>query len=105
MTFGSGGMSDDQTTRFVPNTQNGLFAPIPGSSKSAFAVIDPNIPTQVTFTVVLDFTDDTDSGAGQQINEMALVMNSGDFYSMTTFPTLTKTSAMQVTWLWRLSFI
>ena len=100
MVFGSGGMADGQTTRFVPVVQNKLFAPIGGATKGISAVIDPNIRTQVVFSVMLDFGD-----VNTDISEMALVMNNGDLYSMTTFPTLTKNQNMQITWNWRLSFI
>ena len=39
------------------------------------------------------------------LSEMALVMASGDLYSMVTFQDLTKTSAMQITYNWRLQYV
>jgi len=55
----------------------------------------------VVFTSVLDY----DEANGFQINEMALQMNNGDLYSMSTFADLNKTSSMQITWNWKLSFV
>lgn len=99
MLFGDGG-----TTGGVPKTvsadRNGLF----GStrvSKPVIANIDPNNSTQVIFTSVLSY----DEGNNFTLNEMALQLHTGDLYSMATFPGITKTPQIQVTFNWRLSFI
>ena len=97
--FGNGGMVDGKL-RTVNSERSSLF----GSevvSKSIISSIDPNIPTQATFTSVLTF----DDAVGQTINEMALEMANENLYSMVTFPDLMKTSDIQITWNWRINFI
>jgi len=99
MLFGDGGTSGGVPRR-VDETRTGLF----GSaqvSKPVISNVDPNNSTQVVFTSVVAFSE----GNGVTLNEMSLQMNSGDFYSMATFPGISKTSQMQITWNWRLSFI
>ena len=103
MVFGNGGTSNASglgVPRQVATERNGLF----GSavvSKPVIANIDSSNPTQVVFTSVISFQE----ANGSTLNEMALQMHNGDFYSMATFPGITKTNQMQITWNWRLSFI
>jgi hypothetical protein len=99
MVFGDGG-SVDGVKKFVNADRNGLFGTT-RLSKPVIATIDPNFPTQVIFTSVITFEDIV----GVAISEMALQMNNGDLYSMTTFPDLTKTAEMAITFNWRLSFL
>ena len=99
MLFGDGGTSSG-TTKYVSSSRNGLFG-ITQASKPVIASVDPNIPSQVVFTSVVAFAD----ANGAVLSEMALQLATGDLYSMVTFPNLTKTSSMQITWGWRLSFI
>ena len=99
MIFGTNGTSGG-VEKFVPASRNGLFG-ITRVQKPVIASIDDNNPTQVTFTSVLTFED----GNGYALNEMALVMASGDLYSMVTFPDLSKTSQMQITFNWNISLI
>lgn len=99
MLFGDGGVSGT-SPKTVPTDRNGLFGTT-RVSKPVVANIDPNNASQVVLTSVVSF----DEGNGFSLNEMALQMNSGDLYSMATFPGITKTQQMQVTWNWRLSFI
>lgn len=99
MLFGDGGTTGG-TPKTVPADRNGLF----GStrvSKPVIANIDPNNSTQVIFTSVLSY----DEGNNFTLNEMALQLHTGDLYSMATFPGITKTPQIQVTFNWRLSFI
>ena len=98
MQFGSGG-TDGGVPLFVPTTAQGLFNPI--GTKQVSAIIDPTVQTKVVFSTILSSSD----FAGLILNEMALVMDNGTTYSMTTFPDLNKTSSMQITWNWRISFI
>lgn len=99
MLFGDGGTVGG-TTKVVSSDRNGLFG-VTQASKPVIANTDPNIPTQAIFTSVI-----TNAEAnGAVLNEMALQMATGDFYSMATFPDLTKTSQMQITFSWRLSFV
>lgn len=99
MLFGDGGTAAG-STKFVATSRNGLFG-ITQASKPVIASVDPNIRSQVIFTSVIAFSE----ANGAVLNEMALQMATGDLYSMVTFPDLTKTIQMQITWNWRLSFV
>jgi len=99
MIFGDGGTSGG-TLKFVSTERNGLFG-VTRANKPVMASIDQTAPTQALFTSVITFQE----ANGFTLNEMALQMNSGDLYSMATFPDLSKTAQMQITWNWRLSFV
>lgn len=99
MLFGDGGTAAG-STKYVASSRNGLFG-ITQASKPVIASVDPNIPSQVIFTSVISFSE----ANGAVLSEMALQMATGDLYSMVTFPDLTKTAQMQITWNWRLSFV
>ena len=99
MLFGDGGVVGT-SPKTVQTDRNGLFGTT-RVSKPVVANIDPNNGSQVVLTSVVSF----DDGNGFSLNEMALQMKSGDLYSMATFPGITKTQQMQITWNWRLSFI
>lgn len=99
MVFGNGGTSGG-TKKYVNVNRNGLFG-TEIASKPVISNVDNNMPNQVIFTSVLRF----DEANGNSLNEMALKMSSGDLYSMVTFPDLNKTSEMQITFNWRLSFV
>jgi len=99
MIFGDGG-TDAGVKKFVNSNRNGLFG-ITRVSKPVLANMDDSVPAQVILTSVIRF----DEAVGMTLNEMALQMATGDLYSMTTFPDLNKTSDMQITFNWRLSFI
>jgi hypothetical protein len=99
MRFGNGGTTSNQP-KIVDAERTGLF----GATiveKPVVSSIDPSISSQVIFTSVLKY----DDAIGSVLNEMALIMNNGDFYSMVTFPDLTKTDQMQITWNWRINFL
>ncbi len=98
MLFGDGGTVGD-VPRYVNSDRNGLFGTTQ-ASKPVIASIDPNNATQVVFTSVLTFAD----ANGISLNEMALQLNTGDFYSMATFPDIGKTSLMQITFNWRINY-
>lgn len=99
MLFGDGGTSGG-ATKYVNASRSGLFG-VTRASKPVIATVDPNITTQVIFTSVIPY----DEANGFALNEMALKMANDDLYSMVTFPDLNKTSQMQITWNWRLSFV
>jgi hypothetical protein len=100
MIFGDGGTQNGTTKKYVNSDRNGLFG-VTKLSKPVIANIDSNVPTQLNLTAVIKY----DEAVGVALNEMALQMSNGDLYSMTTFPDLSKTEEMQVTWVWYLSFI
>lgn len=99
MLFGDGGTSGG-VPKTVISSRTGLFGTTV-ASKGIISNIDPNIPSQVVFTAVLKF----DDANGSTINELALQLANGDLYSMATFAGVSKTSDMQITMNWRLSFI
>lgn len=99
MLFGDGGTVGG-TPRYVNTERNGLFGTTQ-ASKPVIASVDINVPSQVVFTSVLTYSD----ANGVDLSEMALQLNTGDLYSMATFPNMGKTSMMQITWNWRLSFV
>lgn len=99
MIFGDGGTLNS-STKIVDGSRNALFGQ-KVISKPIIANIDPSITSQVVFTSVIKYSEIN----GHVLNEMALEMNSGDLYSMVTFPDLTKTENMQITWNWRINFL
>ena len=100
MIFGDGGTLDS-VPKYVNYDRTGLFG-ITKTSKAVISTIDPNLKSQVIFTCILDYNDDSN---GNVLNEMALQMNNGKIYSMATFADLNKTSSIQITWNWKISFI
>lgn len=99
MVFGDGG-SAGSVPKKVNDNRTSLF----GSAVVVVPVvsnINPENPAQVIFTSTIKYED----GNGYNLNEMALQMNNGDFYSMATFSGFAKASNMQITWIWRLTFI
>ena len=106
MIFGDTG-ANSGVPKQVLDSMDSLFGPAV-SVRPVIANIDPNNETQVVFTAVIPFDDISNN---KTINEMALKLNgapggSGDgLYSMATFAGISKTTQMQITWNWRLSFI
>jgi len=99
MLFGNGGAVSN-VPQFVNGGRTGLFGTTV-ANKAVIANIDPEVPSQVVFTCVLKF----DDANGEDVNEVALQLNNGDLYSMATFAGLSKTSDMQVTMGWKISFV
>lgn len=99
MIFGDGGAIDG-SIKTVSSNRNGLFG-ITRVSKPVISSVNPSIPSQVILTSVISSSE----GNGFTLNEMAIQMANGNLYSMATFPNLSKTSQMQITWSWRLSFL
>lgn len=96
MVFGDGGYSQGSKKTITPD-RNSLFG-ITRVKKEVVGQIDPNLPTQAIFTAVIG----NQEANGQILNEMALVLNNGDLFSMSTFPDLNKTDQMQIVWNWRI---
>ena len=99
MVWGDGGTSNG-VKRVVEASRNGLFG-VTRLSKPVVATINETVSTQAIFTAVIKF----DDAVGVTLNEMALQMADGDFYSMATFADLNKTSEMQITFNWKLNII
>ena len=98
MVFGEGGKSGG-VPKYVNEERTALFTSL--IEKGIIANIDPNDLSQVVFTSVLS----RDDANGYDIDEMGLKMNTGYLYSMSTFGGFSKTSQMQVTFTYRLSFL
>ena len=99
MSFGSGGTLGGES-RYVDDTREGLFGPTV-ITKPVISSINPDVPYQGIFTSVLTYED----AVGDIINEMALRMYNGEYFSMATYGDITKTSQMQITWNWTLTHI
>ncbi len=99
MLFGTSGTSSG-TPKFIDETRNGLFGTTL-INKTVISSVDESAPTTAIFTSVVTF----DEGNGSSLSEMLLQMLNGDAYSMITFPDLGKTSSMQLTFNWRISFL
>lgn len=107
MLFGDGG-ANAGVPKSVQTDRTSLFGTT-RVNKPVIANIDPNNASQVVFTSVVSY----DEGNGFGLNEMALQLHgsvpsggsSPSLYSMATFPGISKTSLMQLTFNWRISFI
>lgn len=100
MIFGDGGIDNSNKTKPVPESRYSLYG-TKILSKPVIASIDPKIRTEVIFTSVVSYSE----GNGSVLSEMALQMANDELYSMVTFPSLTKTEQIQITWNWRINFI
>lgn len=99
MVFGDGGIEGGMP-KLVTTNRTGLFGTT-HASKPVVSTANPDNSTQAIFTSVLTYSD----AVGVSLSEMGLVLNNSDFYSIVTFPTITKSSSMQITWNWSLSFV
>lgn len=99
MIFGDGG-TQGGVIKFVSTNRNGLFG-LTRANKPVISSISQSSPTQAVFTSVISFSE----ANGYSLNEMALVMNTGDLYSMATFPDLNKTEQLQITFNWGISIV
>jgi hypothetical protein len=100
MIFGDGGIDSSNIAKPVPESRYSLYG-TKLLSKPVIASIDPKIRTEVIFTSVISYSE----GNGSILSEMALQMANDELYSMVTFPNLTKTEQIQITWNWRINFI
>jgi hypothetical protein len=98
MLFGDGGTSGG-SLKFVNAGRNGLFGTT-RANKNVISSINAENEAQVILTSVLTYND----ANGYALNEMALQMDTGDLYSMVTFPDMTKTDRMQITYNWYIDF-
>ena len=99
MVFGDSGTLGG-VPRFVDAGRDGLFGPAV-LSKPVIANVDPANPTQVIFTAIMTYDDAVDV----TLSEMGLQLADESYYSVATFGDITKTSLMQITWNWKLSFV
>jgi hypothetical protein len=99
MIFGDGGQDGEQL-KYVNASRTGLFG-VTRASKNVVSVIDSVNKFQVTYNAILSYED----ANGYTLNEMALQLENGDLFSMATFGGIDKTSSMQITWQWAISFL
>ena len=99
VTFGDGG-TDGGTPKFIDETRTSLFGSAV-ANKPIIATIDDASQSAVTFTSVLTF----DDANGSTINEMALKMNNGDYFSLLTFGGIAKDDEMQVIFNWVINML
>ena len=99
MLFGDGGTLGG-VKKYIDASRNGLFGTT-RLSKPVISNIDNSVPEQVNVTTVIRF----DELVGVTINEMATQMANGELYSMVTFPDLSKTEEMQITFNWKFLMI
>ena len=99
MIFGTNGTLSG-APKVVDASRTGLFGATL-VSKPVMATINPSVLNQAIFTTVIGF----DEGNGSVINEMALVMKNGSLYSMVTLGGISKSSSIQITFNWRLTYV
>lgn len=99
MTFGNNGSVSGVPKEF-DDSRTGLFGPTL-ITKNVISNISTSAPTTLICTAVLTFADIN----GYSLSEMGLLMKNGQLYSMVTFPDLGKTSNMQITFNWSVSFL
>tara|TARA_Y100000034_G_scaffold132113_1_gene194331 strand:+ start:3031 stop:3510 length:480 start_codon:yes stop_codon:yes gene_type:complete len=98
MRFGNGGTAGGVPIT-VTSARTGIFGTAV-AEKSIISLVNPTLASQAVFTTVLKFDEANDT-----INELALVMANDSLYSLATFEGISKTSSMQITFNWRLSFV
>lgn len=98
--FGIGGLKNDSTPKKVKPEMTSLFLSS-GTEVLVGRSWSNSYPTQATFTGTLN----TETANGLDINEAALKTARGDLFSMVTFPSLTKTSNLQITSHWDIVFL
>lgn len=99
MIFGTNGTSGS-SPRYVDESRTALFGTTL-LTKNVISSRDEAAPTTAIFTSVITF----DEGNGSALNEMALKLGNDDLYSMLTFPDINKTSSMELTINWYVSFL
>jgi len=101
MHFGTGGVDGSNNPKYIDSTRNSLYDGSPVVF-SASAVVDTVRSNEVVFTAVLPYDSPNSTF---EISEMGLRMATGDLYSMATFPVISKTVDVQITFNWRISFV
>lgn len=92
--FGDGG-TDKGVPKEVQPSQEGLNGVV-RIKKEVVAQINPEMPTQAIFSVVVGQED----GNGFTLNEMGLELSNGKLYSLATFANLDKKDDMEIEWSW-----
>lgn len=101
MLFGDGGFDQENEIKKPVNPERNSLFGITRVSKPVVAQIDPAVLTRCIFTSVITF----DEGNGYTLNEMALQLSNENLFSMATFPNLSKTNEVQMTYNWLIEFV
>jgi Phage tail-collar fibre protein len=99
MLFGDGGTVNGEPKEVLP-TQDKLNGVV-RIRKPVVAQLDPDVPNQAIFSVMLGY----DEGNDLVINEMALELSDENLFSLSTFSDLNKTDQMEITYGWFVQFI
>ena len=100
MIFGNQGVDGTLTPKVVSPARTSLYGPAI-ASKPVNSYVDGTVTTNAVFVATLLYGD----AVGYNVNEMALQLSDNTLYSMVTYPNLSKTADMQVTFTWTLSFV
>lgn len=100
MIFGNQGVDGTLTPKVVSPARTTLYGPAI-ASKPVNSYVDGTVTTNAVFVATLLYGD----AVGYNVNEMALQLSDNTLYSMVTYPNLSKTADMQVTFTWTLSFV
>jgi hypothetical protein len=98
--FGDGGTEDNGQPKEVSPSRDKLHG-ITRIKKSVIAQVDPETPTQVIFSIVVD----ENEGNEHPLNEMGLELSDGTLFSLSTFSNLNKTDQMEISYWWFVSFV
>jgi hypothetical protein len=101
MNFGTNGVDTGGIPKIVAPDQNSLFGSSPVAVKPVSSSTDNSLPTQAIFSSTLLYGD----AVGSALSCMGLMMANGNYYSIVTFPVLSKTNAMEINFIWRINFI
>jgi len=98
--FGDGGIGENGQPKEISPNCDKLYG-ITRVKKSVTAQIDPETPTQVIFSIVLN----EDEGNDHPLNEMGLELSDGTLFSLSTFANLNKNDQMEVGYWWFVSML
>ncbi len=98
MLFGDGGTVNGNA-KIISPTQDKMFG-VTRVRKPVVAQVDPETPTQIIFSVVVN----EEEGNDFPLNEMALELSDGTLFNLSTFADLNKTEQMEIAWSWFVCF-
>ena len=99
MLFGDSGTTNGRPKEISPS-QDKLFG-VTRIKKPVIAQIDPEMPTQVIFSVIIA----DNEGNNFPLNEMGLELSDGTLFNLSTFADLNKTDQMEIAWSWFVCFV
>lgn len=98
--FGDGGAEDNGQPKEVSPSRDKLHG-VTRVKKPVVGQIDPETPTQVIFSVVIN----EEEGNEFPLNEMGLELSDGTLFSLSTFANLNKDDQMEISYWWFVSFV